>query len=95
MMRRIPYNFYIGPPNYDEYVRIFKNVCADAGLAFDIDVVRMVMSHLYEEENLPMARFHPRFIVDHLLAHCSYDGRPATMEPRLVLDAAEHLYTKQ
>lgn len=94
MMRRIPYNFYIAPPNYDEYVRIFKNVCADAGLVFDIDVVRMVMTHLYEEENLPMARFHPRFIVDHLLAHCSYDGREPSMEPRLVLDAAEHLYTK-
>lgn len=95
MMRRIPYNFYIGPPTYDEYVRIFRNVCTDAGLEFDIDVVRMVMSHLYEEENLPMARFHPRFIVDHLIAHCSYDGRVPSMEPMLVLDAAEHLYTKQ
>ncbi|HUQ49051.1 MAG TPA: hypothetical protein VM053_12545 [Gemmatimonadaceae bacterium] len=94
MMRRIPYNFHIGPPTYDEYVKIFKNVCRDHGLEFDLDVVRMVMSHLYEDENLPMARFHPRFIVDHLLAHCSYEGRAATMDPKLVLDAAEHLYTK-
>jgi hypothetical protein len=94
MMRRIPYNFYIAPPTYDEYVKIFKNVCRDAGLEFDIDVVRMVMSHLYEDENIPMARFHPRFIVDHLIAHCSYDGRKPSMEPKLVLDAAEHLYTK-
>lgn len=95
MVRRIPYNFHIIPPTYDEFVRIFKNVCKDAGLEFDIDVVRMVMSHLYEEENLPIARFHPRFIVDHLLAHCRHEGRAPSMDPRLVLDAAEHLYTKQ
>jgi hypothetical protein len=95
MMRRIPYNFYIGPPTYDEYAKIFKNVCREAGLEFDVDVVKMVMSHLYEDENIPMARFHPRFIVDHLLAHCAYAGIPATLESRLVLEAAEHLYTKQ
>jgi hypothetical protein len=94
MMRRIPYNFYIGPPTYDEYVQIFQNACADARLEFDPDVVRMVMHHLYEEENLTMARFHPRFIVEHLVAHCTYENRKPTMEPRLVLDAAEHLYTK-
>lgn len=95
MMRRIPYNFHIGPPTYDEYVKIFRRVCADEGLEFDLDVVRMVMSHLYEEENLTMARFHPRFIVDHLLAHCGYENRQPSMEPRLILDAAEHLFTKQ
>jgi hypothetical protein len=94
MMRRIPYNFHIGPPTYDEFVKIFRKVCAEAGLDFDLDVVKMVMSHLYEDENLTMARYHPRFIVDHLMAHCSYEGRQPSMEPRLVLDAAEHLYTK-
>jgi len=42
-----------------------------------------------------MARFHPRFIVDHLVARCTYEGREPLLEPHLVLDAAEHLYTKQ
>ena len=94
MMRRIPYNFYIGPPSQEEYLMIFKNTCSDAGLEFDRDVVDMLITHLYEEQNLQMARFHPRFIVEHLLAHCSYNGRAATMDPHLLLDAAEHLYTK-
>jgi hypothetical protein len=94
MMRRIPYNFYIGPPSQEEYVMIFKNACSEAGLDFDDDAVNMLITHLYEEQNLPMARFHPRFIVDHLLAHCNYNGRVATMDPHLLLDAAEHIYTK-
>lgn len=95
MMRRIPYNFHIGPPTYGEYMQIFRKVCAVAGLEFDVDVVKMVMSHLYEDQNLTMARFHPRFIVEHLLAHCSYEGQAPSLSARLVLDAAEHLYTKE
>ncbi|MBA3340682.1 MAG: AAA family ATPase [Gemmatimonadaceae bacterium] len=94
MMRRIPYNFYIAPPTSDEYVEIFRRVCADAGLPFNLEVVSAVMKRLYEEEKLPMARFHPRFIVDHVVARSNYEGRDPALDPHLVLDAAEHLYTK-
>jgi len=95
MMRRIPYNFHIAPPTRDEYMTIFRRVCEDVQIAFDSDVVGIAMKRLYEEEKLPMARFHPRFIVDHLVARCTYEGREPLLEPYLVLDAAEHLYTKQ
>ncbi|MEO5902582.1 MAG: AAA family ATPase [Gemmatimonadaceae bacterium] len=95
MMRRIPYNFFIAPPTEAEYLAIFKRACEAAALTFDPHVVRAVMERLYKEEKLPMARFHPRFIVDHVVARCNYEGRDAGLELDLVMDAAEHLYTHQ
>jgi hypothetical protein len=95
MMRRIPYNFHIAPPTSGEYIEIFRRVCAGSGLEFNLAVIEAAMKRLYEEEKLPMARFHPRFIVEHVLARCSYEGRDPSLDEHLVLDAAEHLYTKQ
>jgi hypothetical protein len=95
MMRRIPYNFYIAPPTSEEYVEIFRRVCEVAGLPFDLDVIGTAMTRLYEDQKLPMARFHPRFIVEHVVARCNYEGREPALDAELALDAAEHLYTKQ
>jgi hypothetical protein len=94
MMRRIPYNFYIAPPTGAEYIEIFRRACAAVGLPFQLETVKTVMKWLYIDQKLALARFHPRFIVEHLMAHCAYEKRPPAMEPHLVLDAAEHLYTK-
>jgi hypothetical protein len=95
MMRRIPYNFHIGPPTSDEYIEIFRRVCQTNEIPFEFDVVRTVMAHLYGTAKLGMARFHPRFIVEHVLARCSYERRDPRIDEELALDAAQHLYTKE
>lgn len=95
MIRRIPYNFHIGPPTAEEYVEIFRRVCVASSLPFDIGAIQAVMQRLYAEQKLPLARFHPRFIVDHVLARCNFEGRPHTLDKELALDGAGHLYTKQ
>lgn len=95
MMRRIPYNFFIAPPTREEYIEIFRRVCVANEIPFEIDVVLAVMERLYEEEKLAMSRYHPRFIVEHVLARCSYEGRDPILDEELALDAAQHLYTKQ
>jgi hypothetical protein len=95
MMRRIPYNFFIGSPEKEEYTEIFRRVCVSSNMPFDTEALEAVMNQLYEVEKLQMARFHPRFIVEHVLARCNYEGRDPTLTPELALDAAEHLYTKQ
>jgi len=95
MIRRIPYNFHIAPPTGAEYIEIFKRVCAAAGLPFQLETVKTVMKWLYIDQKLALARFHPRFIVEHVLARCSYEGREPVLSDELALDAADHLFTKQ
>ena len=95
MMRRIPYNFYIAPPTVDEFIEIFQRACGSLGLPFDVASMHVVMKRLYEVEKLGMARFHPRFIIEHVLARCNYERRDPVLSQELALDAAEHLYTRQ
>jgi hypothetical protein len=95
MIRRIPYNFLIGPPTAEEYVEIFRRTCVNSGVPFDVEAIQAVMKRLYGEEKLPLARFHPRFIVEHVLARCNFESREPTMDKELALEAAGHLYTKQ
>ncbi|MEO7501362.1 MAG: AAA family ATPase [Gemmatimonadaceae bacterium] len=94
MMRRIPYNFHIGPPTPEEYIEIFRRVLQANEMPYDEPVIRTVMKRLYEGEGLTMSRFHPRFIVEHVLARCSYEARDPHLDEELALDAAQHLYTK-
>jgi len=94
MIRRIPYNFHIGPPSAEEYVEIFRRVLVNASLPFDIEAIQAAMKRLYGEEKLPLARFHPKFIVDHVLARCNFENRTPTFDRDLALEAAGHLYTK-
>jgi hypothetical protein len=42
-----------------------------------------------------MARFHPRFVVEHVLARCNFEGSDPVLTEELALDAAEHLFTRQ
>lgn len=95
MMRRIPYNFHIAPPTLPEYIEIFRLVCDRAGIVFSEELIEPAMTLLYDQEQLPMARFHPQFIVDHIVARCDFEGVTPSLERHLVIDAAEHLYTKQ
>lgn len=94
MMRRIPYNFHIAPPTVDEFVEIFRRNCATTGLSFNVEAVQAVIDRISEVEKLPLARFHPRFIVEHVLARCNYEGREALLDVEIAIEAAEHLFTK-
>ena len=95
MLRRIPYNFLLDRPKPDEYDRIFETTCQRFGLEYNPDVVVSLMSEFYGVNGLPLARYHPAFILDHVVAHCRYTGEPPSLERDIVLAAADHLYTKQ
>jgi len=95
MMRRIPYNFLIGPPDKEDYMKIFETVCSTAGLKPEPKVIQYLMDEVYGKEKLPLARYHPRFIVEHVVARCRYKTVPVVMDLDLVKEAVEHLSTKQ
>ncbi len=94
MMRRIPHNYLIGPPSKEDYVVIFKDVCSASGLKYPEDIVKMLMKDVYDKGTIPLARFHPRFIVEHTLAQCRFMEIPAELTPELAMDAIQHLFTK-
>jgi hypothetical protein len=94
MLRRIPYKFYIGGPSLEEYVTIFRNACRDYDLVFSQELVDDLMQHFYPRHNLKLARFHPAFMLRHVVASCRYQGRTPALDRELLFDAAEHLIVR-
>jgi hypothetical protein len=94
-LRRIPYKFMIDAPSPDEFSRIFADICAAYGFDYDPDIVAFLMETYFDTGRLVLARFQPRFIIDHVIASCRYEGSPIRLDRELVTEAAEHLYTKE
>ena len=94
MLRRIPYNFLLDSPTTAEYERIFEGVCASFGIEYDAEAVVTLMSEFYGAQKIPLARYHPQFILDHVVDFCRYKGLPPVLAPAIVLAAAEHLHTR-
>lgn len=94
MMRRIPYNFLIGPPTKEDYSTIFDNMCTTVGLKPNPKIIDYLMKEVYGKELLPLARYHPKFIMEHVIARCRYRSVPISLELNLVKEAVTHLFTK-
>jgi SpoVK/Ycf46/Vps4 family AAA+-type ATPase len=94
MLRRIPYKFYIGSPSLEEYETIFRAACRSQGIEFSPELYEELLRDFYPRHDLKLARFHPSFILRHVVASCRYHGRPPAMDRELMFEAAEHLIVK-
>jgi hypothetical protein len=81
-LRRIRYKLRIDPPNFQDYEKIFQRVCDAHSLTLFPDVLAFLIEKFYPETGLPSAAFHPKFIVEHVVARCNFEGVP----PRLTVD---------
>jgi hypothetical protein len=74
-LRRLPYKIEVGPPDLEHYRTIFERECARKGLTLRDDVFNFIVYMVREEMGLELAAYHPRFIVDQVVATCQFLGR--------------------
>jgi hypothetical protein len=74
-LRRLPYKIEVGPPDLEHYRCIFERECARRGLTLRDDVFNFIVYMVKEEMGLELAAYHPRFIVDQVVATCQFLGR--------------------
>ncbi len=94
LLRRIPYKFYIGPPTMDEYNKIFREVCEESNLTYRQDLVDELIRTFYPKYNLQLARFHPGFMIRHIMATFRYEGKSVELTRDVLFAAAEHLVVR-
>jgi len=90
-LRRLGYKIYLGPMSEDEYRAIFRDVCAQFGIAFSEDEFRHLLRSHHDREDRPRLACYPRDILSQLRDFAVYEGGP----PRLTaanLDRAWHNY---
>ncbi len=92
-MRRIQYKLEVAGPTFEEYESILIEVCNEFEIALPADLAPYLKKEFYEKGVLPIARYHPRWIVEHVISRCDYEGIESRLERRLVVDALRNLYT--
>lgn len=89
---RVPYRICIDPPSRDDYVRLLQRECAAHDLPSPDDIAGLLPNGQDADDERPLAWFHPRFIVEHVLASCRYRNLPPRLDRDLVADALDNLY---
>jgi hypothetical protein len=90
-LRRIQYKLQIDPPSEEDYETIFRRVCKSYGLEFSKDLVSYLIDDFYNKKGVPLAAFHPKFIVEHVMAACKYEGVLPRLSLTLVKEALQNL----
>jgi energy-coupling factor transporter ATP-binding protein EcfA2 len=93
-LRRLPYKIEIGSPSLEHYQRIFEMECERQGLAVPENVFAAIVHKVTKEKGLELAAYHPRFIVDQVVATCRFMGQAPHFEPRYIDYALDNLRVK-
>ena len=90
-LRRIQYKLHVAPPSTEDYVAIFKRVCTAYDLSLSPDVLSYLLEDFHPSTGTPLAGFHPKFIVEHVVARCSFESVPTELTVERVRDALRNL----
>jgi len=90
-MRRIPYKFHVPLPTREDYVEILRRACATHGLEMTEAVISYLLDEFYPKTGVVISAVHPRFIVDHVIERCRFEGVEPTLSLDQVHDAVENL----
>lgn len=94
-LRRLPYKIEVGAPSLDNYRSIFEMECDKRGLTLSDDAFHAIVMKVIDEKGLELAAYHPRFIVDQVVATCRFMGEPPHFEARFIDYAINNLRVKQ
>ncbi len=89
-LRRVHYKLRVDLPSVEDYRTIFRRVCALYELEVP-EILSYVLNVFYPETGTPRAAFHPRFIIEHVIAACNYEGIPPQLTHNLVNAALQNL----
>src|SRR5208337_4371163 len=78
-LRRIHHKIYLGYVTPNQYLSIFRKVCQNWNMEFDVEIVREIMNRYYVATARPLSACHPRDLVEHLVDRARFLGE----EPRL------------
>ena len=90
-LRRIPYKILAENPTYEQFCRIFAQICSGHGIAFDTAMVEHLRREHYAPRRIEMRGCHPRDLIDQILNLCRYQNRDPEITTEL-LDVACRSY---
>ena len=94
-LRRLPYKIEVGSPSLELYKRIFLSECEPYGLFLTDATFDFVVNRIVGEKRLELAAFHPKFILDQVIATCRFMNQSPSLEKRFLEYAIDNLRVKR
>jgi len=94
-LRRLPYKIEVGGPTLENYRGIFERLTKPLGINFTTEMFETIVQKVTVERNMELANYHPRFIVDQVVAIARFMGVPPDFDPASVDYALDNLKVKQ
>lgn len=91
-LRRLYYKIEVPVPTEGDYVKIFHNVCQAKGISFEDYIIPYLFENFYQAQKLPLAGYHPTYLVDQVIAMCEYYNVPRRLDKDLIRMAWHNLY---
>lgn len=92
--RRIQMKIGIFTPDEPSYKQIFKRVCQQQGISFEINSYEHLIDHWYKKDNRPFQAVHPRDILTIVRALCTYENKQIYLTPELINEACEIYFVR-
>lgn len=90
-LRRLPYKIEVGAPSLDDYRAIFEDECKALGIVLRDELFDHVVRVVTEVKGMALANYHPKFIVDQVVATCRFLGEPPHLDERFIERAVDNL----
>jgi hypothetical protein len=90
-LRRVHYKLFIGPPSAEDYAALFHRVCALREIELPQTALSYMQNVFYAKTQTQAAAFHPKFIVEHIVSSCAYEGIPPRFTEEMLKDALQNL----
>ena len=94
-LRRLPYKIEVGAPSLENYKKIFESECKKQAVEMTDEIFDKIVHKVTVEKGLELAAYHPRFIVDQVIATCRFMRQPPHFEPRFIDYAIDNLRVRQ
>jgi hypothetical protein len=94
-LRRLPYKIEVGSPSLNIFKQIFLKECEPHGLTLTDEVFDFIVHRITNEKELELATFHPKFIIDQVVATCRFTGQVPSLELRFIEYAIDNLCVKR
>jgi hypothetical protein len=94
-LRRIPYKFHIASPTPEHLGEIFQQLCDAHRLELPGEILPYLVDHFYPKTNTAISGAHPKFIVEHVLERCRFEGSPPRLDLERVRDALKNVVVEE
>ena len=73
-LRRIQYKVFAESPTHEDFLKIFRNYCAQAGLPFDRELVEQLLVEYFRPRKIPLRGCQPVALIEQALTLAEYSG---------------------